>query len=671
MGDLILETRLYAMKKTLDRVSTILKGARYCTVESENLLNILCGDSDGRLISRNNQWELLDQNGQPISETIGLLIKNSLKSSSSATGKLKPYLTKESAIFLKDSEGKQDTLVEKEKADILRELLEIETSLDKTCRLLNHMVKTMASNRDNSFRIKDSIATSLSEDIEINARECSQKLGDISETLEYIKKFQEDSKKEREPREDSENKAIPEDVEVLSPEKRRDEAWNWYRDLLVEEQSLLDDLCESYVDILSGLALRDKRFDEGICQIAEELVHILNRQKENIGESLAIPAKQAALSMRLSRVIHVGFPDWTIWSLPFTAHEFWHVVISKRLKLDDALESHIKSKKLSAGKKAERDYLTNLKKIIDNKSNYPGDYSLLQELLADAFATFVMGPAYAYASILLRFDPLMDQNKVGCHASDPRRANFVLSFLEVMSEKGENIYAGIIETLKSELNSACSQAKQIREMEEKRQISNEQSCFDPKTRSILNKLSKKKNGSRYEDLLKDFENEWKKTSEQTDLIYLESDLNMLHCLAHVFYSFFDDKQNLNAYSPKTWFKVKSCWIEPICENREGEIKLEGTENLRDILNAAWYSRVQIRKRAGAYEQDKNKSDPKDKIEMIEFQARELWKRIQEHKKLAANESGSAKQGATIPKPEKNAGHVGTPSERKNLPEVRS
>jgi hypothetical protein len=77
---------------------------------------------------------------------------------------------------------------------------------------------------------------------------------------------------------------------------------------------------------------------------------------------------------------------------------------------------------------------------IDPKNKYPelkdlmvlakvDDPILLSECLADTFASFTMGPAYAYSSMLLTFDPLV--------VSDQYRAQPVFRALERLNERDE------------------------------------------------------------------------------------------------------------------------------------------------------------------------------------------------------------------------------------------
>ena len=79
-------------------------------------------------------------------------------------------------------------------------------------------------------------------------------------------------------------------------------------------------------ELLGGVALRDTRLDDGICVLADELV--TNYRVDNRGPTpiLTIPARHKTTAMTLAKTVCVGFPEWTIWALPLTAHEFWYAV---------------------------------------------------------------------------------------------------------------------------------------------------------------------------------------------------------------------------------------------------------------------------------------------------------------------------------------------------------
>src|SRR5262249_13047887 len=83
--------------------------------------------------------------------------------------------------------------------------------------------------------------------------------------------------------------------------------------------------------------------DAQICQMADELVRNCAQGTNSTRFLLSIPATADTLGLTLVRLIRLRFSDWTIWTLPFAAHELGHIV----LKEDEYL-----SKKLASWRRA-------------------------------------------------------------------------------------------------------------------------------------------------------------------------------------------------------------------------------------------------------------------------------------------------------------------------------
>lgn len=206
------------------------------------------------------------------------------------------------------------------------------------------------------------------------------------------------------------------------------EAWRDYAEIYDQCQKFFGECLE----VIGGLAFRGSGLEERLYQVADELVRNCASESTNLVESVApiVPALPETLIKTMARIIGLRFPEWTIWTLPFTAHELGHVVICE----DDYLRGFIKQWVGEwANEGAER-----------QAENH------LLEFSADAFATYTMGPAYACAVILLRFNPLaagLDQDE---SPGDARRAHVVFTMLERMNgEAGvADPYGGVVESLR-------------------------------------------------------------------------------------------------------------------------------------------------------------------------------------------------------------------------------
>src|SRR5262249_7748888 len=108
--------------------------------------------------------------------------------------------------------------------------------------------------------------------------------------------------------------------------ERLTERWKTF---FTQANQINEAMFAQYIEFIGGLALRDAGFDEGISRLANELLRgCCTRNPEAL---LAIPTRQSAVAMTMTRIIRVTFPDWTIWALPSTALEFWHVVAKQEL----------------------------------------------------------------------------------------------------------------------------------------------------------------------------------------------------------------------------------------------------------------------------------------------------------------------------------------------------
>jgi len=300
-----------------------------------------------------------------------------------------------------------------------------------------------------------------------------------------------------------------------------------------------------YVEFLGGLALRDTGFDTGISHVAEELVQRYSAKRKWL-DPIAIPTHQQAVVMTLSRIIRVTFPDWTIWSLPSTAFEFWHVVAQKDLEgnLNSALRM--------------------LTKHADDTVE-----PWFNNCMADAFATYTMGPAYAFFAILLLLNPLSPFTGVqrlpvekgrqaeedakldlgGTCVADEVRAHAIFQMLECMDSKASEAapaYNGVREQLMSAWNDAVTQIGVKPSDEERKQIDIDKNRATVLVQALWNTLT---------------------------------------------------ESNAAPFTVDVWNEIqtstasKPSWVKQILEDCVDNIELPVGAELRHVLNAAWLARV--------------------------------------------------------------------------------
>jgi hypothetical protein len=210
-------------------------------------------------------------------------------------------------------------------------------------------------------------------------------------------------------------------VEAIEKDLSAPDAW---KALSKAEAEANDLVFHESIELLGGIALRDAHLDADICDLAEALIRSI-RASGNYPS--VIPGGISTMMMKIQRFIRLRFPEWTIWGLPFVAHELWRV--SAREQFDDLL-----ARSLGADGST----------LIKDPT--------MQQCLGDAFATYIMGPAYALAAITLLFDPT--------HSEDDLRVLATVSMLRRMDDAKPDAFSESYRTVADDLEAAWRAAKQ-------------------------------------------------------------------------------------------------------------------------------------------------------------------------------------------------------------------
>jgi hypothetical protein len=246
------------------------------------------------------------------------------------------------------------------------------------------------------------------------------------------------------------------------------------------------------LDLLGGLALRDRIQDEHICRVADAYIRELSSDTGR-RQSFAIPGLDAGAPSILRRVAKMQFPEWTVWTLPLVAHEYGHVVIEEsglkafaasqsaelaekqfrkeRPELNDVLQKF----NTDFGRlvhdlgRDEADTDPNLNELRDKLNQVDWIYLVaghrrhrnrFRILLADALATLMAGPAYAFAALLLRLNPLATESEDG--PADQDRATTILAVLRHMNEAPPGVqppFQATVERLEDYWRMSAAEAK--------------------------------------------------------------------------------------------------------------------------------------------------------------------------------------------------------------------
>jgi hypothetical protein len=210
-----------------------------------------------------------------------------------------------------------------------------------------------------------------------------------------------DAKNKREELEELRSKLLRPDANGAS------EAWAAYAELREDSERLFEECLE----FIGGLAFRRTGLDRArMCELADGLILACARQAlAQPWYFLTVPSLREVVTKSRIRLSRIRFPEWTLWTLPGTAHVLGHEIMAQQ----NAAE-FISSRMEAWARKdvAERH---------------------VHALLADIFGAYVMGPAYGEACIRLRFDPSRAHAEDYDHPAESSRAHVVLATLTQMS----------------------------------------------------------------------------------------------------------------------------------------------------------------------------------------------------------------------------------------------
>jgi hypothetical protein len=226
------------------------------------------------------------------------------------------------------------------------------------------------------------------------------------------------------------------------------EAWNRYAKILGESNDLLRECLE----IIGTLAIRTRNLDRHMLYVADELIQdcmMLTRGDPNY--YLFVHGVGETISKTRARIIRLRFPEWTIWDLPLAAHELGRVAVAGILGVErDEEDPTLQT--LTTFVAEQREALIAVDPELQKASQAGGAAAdeaaraaaaeasraaqgRVRILLADAIATYTMGPAYACSAIMLRLDPTVVAQRG--QPSDRQRAHVILSMLRAMNEEAK------------------------------------------------------------------------------------------------------------------------------------------------------------------------------------------------------------------------------------------
>lgn len=217
-------------------------------------------------------------------------------------------------------------------------------------------------------------------------------------------------------------------------------------------------LFREYLAFVEGLLVRRSGVDNGVCWLADALLDDIDKRTGIGWRKFTILAEGEAYA-DLAGIIRLRFPDLTVWNVPVAAHEFGHFA-AERIEADGG-----------AGPK-RRPFVELLDgQTLPIQRPAEADYAAYaHEFFADAFATYVMGPAYAFDCLLLRFTPRTANVDGRTHPSPARRAHVVLRTLERIDEEEASAnrlnhpYRDVVSALRETWTASVQAAAQTAEL---------------------------------------------------------------------------------------------------------------------------------------------------------------------------------------------------------------
>jgi hypothetical protein len=131
-----------------------------------------------------------------------------------------------------------------------------------------------------------------------------------------------------------------------------------------------------------------------------------------------------------AQIIRLRFPPADIWDVPVVAHEFGHFAA---YRLTGAATDG-RLRRPQAVRMAIDDYLR-VHNVEDAEQGKWDDW--LNEIFGDIFATYVLGPAFAFSALLLRFDAEQAFTGREKHPSYAARGKAILRTLQLMDTDGQ------------------------------------------------------------------------------------------------------------------------------------------------------------------------------------------------------------------------------------------
>jgi hypothetical protein len=173
-----------------------------------------------------------------------------------------------------------------------------------------------------------------------------------------------------------------------------------------------------------GALARRSHLDVGFCALADKLLDYFNTEERKLNWRGFTILAETSFFGEVAEVVRLRFPEVSIWHLPVTAHEFGHYA-------NPTIQVEVRDESFWESEYPVRDYL---RKLWNKRNQEPWFHA--HELMADAFAAYALGPAYAYCMLLLGPDPGALGTQFGTHPSWYARYDLIIETLRRIAAHG-------------------------------------------------------------------------------------------------------------------------------------------------------------------------------------------------------------------------------------------
>jgi hypothetical protein len=166
-----------------------------------------------------------------------------------------------------------------------------------------------------------------------------------------------------------------------------------------------------------GALLRRSGVDGGFCALADKLLDHFNDVEGKLNWRGFTILAETAFFGEIGEVVRLRFPEISIWHLPVAAHEFGHYA-------NPTIRVEVRDGSFTGSEYPIEEFLRSRWHTTNQKPWFHA-----HEFMADIFAVYTLGAAYAYCVLFLRPDPGTLRAGTTTHPSWNERYRVILETL--------------------------------------------------------------------------------------------------------------------------------------------------------------------------------------------------------------------------------------------------